>query len=95
MKLPIFHTSKKFETLFKEMGTEYSKINMNLWDTIEDSVLDEILKKGEVLIENEEIGTIRWIYPDDVQLDFDENVKLRDEILHNEDQANEMMKLVF
>ena len=56
MKLPIFHTSKKFETLFKEMGTEYSKINMNLWDTIEDSVLDEILKKGEVLIENEEIG---------------------------------------
>lgn len=55
MKLPIFHKSPKFQTLFKEMGTEYSKNEIEVWKPIDDSVLSEILRTGEVLIENEEL----------------------------------------
>ena len=55
MKLPLFHTSSKFETLFKEMDTKYSKNEINVWEAIEDSIVSEILRTGEVLIENEEL----------------------------------------
>ena len=37
------------------MGTEYSKNEIDVWKPIEDSVLSEILRTGEVLIENEEL----------------------------------------
>ena len=37
------------------MGTEYSKNEIDVWKPIEDSVLSEILRTGELLIENEEL----------------------------------------
>ena len=63
MKLPLFHTSSKFETLFKEMDTKYSVNEINVWEAIEDSIVSEILRTGEVLIENEELG--EYIEDDD------------------------------
>ena len=56
MKLPLFHTSSKFKSLFNEMDTKYSKNELNVWDTMEDSIVAEILRTGEVLIENEDLG---------------------------------------
>ena len=55
MKLPTFHNSPKYKSLFKEMNTQYSKNDLNIWKSIDDSVLAEILRTGEVLIENEEL----------------------------------------
>lgn len=38
------------------MNTEYSVNEIDLWNAIEDSILEEILRTGEVLIEDKELG---------------------------------------
>ena len=56
MKLPLFHIQKQFEDLFKEMDTEYQKNEVNVWKFQGDSILDRIIKEGEVIIDEGDIS---------------------------------------
>ena len=56
MKLPLFHIQKRFKDLFEEMGAEYSKNEVNVWTYQGDSILERIIKDGEVLIEEGDIA---------------------------------------
>ncbi len=55
MKLPTFHNNKKYIDLFKKMDTDYQEDIVNSWDFQGDSILDRILKEGEVLIDKDQI----------------------------------------
>jgi hypothetical protein len=55
MKLPTFHNHKKYIDLFKKMDTDYQEDIVNSWDFQGDSILDRILKEGEVLIDKDQI----------------------------------------
>ena len=56
MKLPLFHIQRQFKDLFKEMDTEYQKNEVNVWNFQGDSILDRIIKEGEVIVEEGDIS---------------------------------------
>ena len=56
MKLPLFHIQSQFKDLFKEMDTEYQKNEVNVWNFQGDSILDRIIKEGEVIVEEGDIS---------------------------------------
>ena len=56
MKLPLFHTQIIFKKLFEEMDTKYKKNEISVWDFQGASILERIIKEGEVVIEEANIS---------------------------------------